>query len=234
MKKHIGMWLILMCLLPAYALAAPVLSGVLSSDAALVSGADGWYFDFTTSEGGTLGVQLLSGETGEIVYDVGSMAVDAGSGRMSWNGILADGSKAAAGDYMAQVQLKNFWGEESETGVFALHIFEEIGNGVVESHGAFMILSTELITQLTCTFHMPACAVKCIGVFVQFGIQQTAVSTAQLCHSRAVGIHHIGSPNQFCPPTHMGVIVKAGLNYIKTEGHNSLIQSVINAGGHLT
>ena len=123
MKKHIGMLLILACLLPAYALAAPVLSGVLSSDASLVSGEDGWYFEFTTTEGGTLGMQLLSAETGEAVYDVGAMAVEAGSGRMSWNGILPDGSTAADGDYMAQVQLKNFWGEESESSVFALHIF---------------------------------------------------------------------------------------------------------------
>ena len=123
MKKHIGALLIFVCLLPAYGLAAPVLSGVLSSDASLVSGADGWYFDFAASEGGTLAMQLLSGETGEAVYDVGAMAIDAGSGRMNWNGILPDGGKAAAGDYMAQVQLKNFWGEESESSVFSLHIF---------------------------------------------------------------------------------------------------------------
>ena len=124
MKKYLGALLIGLCLLPALALAAPALDGVLSSDASLVSGADGWYFDFAASEGGTLAMQLLSGETGEVVYDVGSMAVDAGSGRMNWNGILPDGSKAAAGDYMAQVQLRNFWGEESESSVFALHIFD--------------------------------------------------------------------------------------------------------------
>ena len=123
MKKHVSMLLILLFLTPVCALAAPALSSVLSSDASLVSGMDGWYFDFTAGEGGTLGVQLLSGETGEIVYDVGAMAVEAGSGRMSWNGILPDGSKVMAGDYMAQVQLKNFWGEESESSVFALHIF---------------------------------------------------------------------------------------------------------------
>ena len=123
MKKHICILLILACLLPVCALAAPQLSGVLSSDASLVSGQDGWYFDFTTSEGGTLAVQLLSGETGEAVCDVGAMAVDAGSGRMGWNGLLPDGSAVPAGDYMMQVRVKNFWGEESESGVFALHIF---------------------------------------------------------------------------------------------------------------
>ena len=124
MKKHMSIFLILLCLLPACALAAPELSGVLASDISLISGMDGWYFDFNASEGGTLGVQLLSGETGEAVYDVGAMAVEAGSGRMSWNGILSDGSKAEAGDYMAQVQLRNFWGEESAISVFALHIFD--------------------------------------------------------------------------------------------------------------
>ena len=123
MKKHIAMLLILLCLLPAAALAAPVLSGVLSSDASLVSGTDGWYFEFNAGESGVLGMQLLSGETGEVVCDVGAMDVEAGSGRMSWNGILPDGNAAEAGDYMAQVQLRNAQGEESESSVFALHIF---------------------------------------------------------------------------------------------------------------
>jgi len=124
MKKHILILLTLVCLLPAYALAAPVLENVVPGDASLVSGADGWYFDFFASEGGTLNMQLLSGETGERMFDVGSMAVEAGSGRMHWNGLLPDGTAVPAGDYMAQVQIQNFWGEESESGVFSLHIFE--------------------------------------------------------------------------------------------------------------
>ncbi|MBR4040539.1 MAG: L,D-transpeptidase [Clostridia bacterium] len=123
MKKHLCILLILVCLLPACALAAPQLSGVIPGDATLVSGQDGWYFDFYASEGGTLAMQLLSGETGEAVCDVGAMAVEAGSGRMAWNGLLADGSAVRSGDYMAQVQLKNFWGEESESSVFSLHVF---------------------------------------------------------------------------------------------------------------
>ena len=124
MKKHILILLTLVCLLPAYALAAPILEGVLPGDASLVRGADGWYFDFSASEGGMLTMQLLSGETGESLYSVGGMAVEAGSGRMHWNGLLPDGTAVPAGDYMAQVQIQNFWGEESESGVFSLHIFE--------------------------------------------------------------------------------------------------------------
>ena len=124
MKKHLCIALALACLLPAFALAAPQLTGVLSADASLISGQDGWYFDFNASEGGMLAMQLLSGETGETVYDVGGMQVEAGSGRMAWNGLLPDGTAAAPGNYMAQVRLKNFWGEESDSSVFSLHIFE--------------------------------------------------------------------------------------------------------------
>ena len=69
-------------------------------------------------------MRLLSGSTGEAVCDVGALSVEAGSGRMAWNGLLPDGSAAAPGDYMVQVQLKNAWGEESESSVFSLHIFE--------------------------------------------------------------------------------------------------------------
>ena len=42
MKKHILILLILAGLLPAYALAAPVLEQVVPGDASLVSGTDGW------------------------------------------------------------------------------------------------------------------------------------------------------------------------------------------------
>ena len=124
MKRHVCILLILACLLPVCALAAPVLENVVPGDASLVSGADGWYFDFSVSEGGTLAMQLLSGETGEPVCDAGAMAVEAGSGRMHWNGLLPDGAAVPAGGYMAQVQLKNGQGEESGSGVFSLHIFE--------------------------------------------------------------------------------------------------------------
>ena len=124
MKKSMCMFLLALCLLPALAFAAPALERVYAGDATLVSGQDGWYFEFYAGEGGTLAVQLLSGRTGEVVCDVGAMSVEAGSGRMAWNGLLPDGSAAAPGDYMMQVQLKNAWGEESESSVFSLHIFE--------------------------------------------------------------------------------------------------------------
>ena len=124
MKKSMCMFLLALCLLPALAFAAPVLSSVYADDVTLVSGQDGWGFHFYAGEGGTLAVRLLSGSTGEAVCDVGAMSVEAGSGRMAWNGLLPDGSAAAPGDYMVQVQLKNAWGEESESSVFSLHIFE--------------------------------------------------------------------------------------------------------------
>ena len=125
MKKHVCMLMILACLLPACALAAPVLERVLPGDVSLVTGQECWYVDFAASVGGTLTMQLLSGETGEVVCDAGAMQVEAGSGRMHWNGLLPDGSAVPAGDYMAQVQLRNFWGEESESSVFSLHIFAD-------------------------------------------------------------------------------------------------------------
>ena len=124
MKKSMCMFLLALCLLPALAFAAPALERVYADDVTLVSGQDGWGFHFYAGEGGTLAVRLLSGKTGETVCDVGALAVEAGSGHMAWNGLLPDGSAAAPGDYMVQVQLKNAWGEESESSVFSLHIFE--------------------------------------------------------------------------------------------------------------
>lgn len=106
------------------ALAAPELSSVFADDVTLVTGRDGWFFDFYTTEGGTLAMQLLSGETGEPVADLGAAAVEAGNGRMAWNGLLPDGSAAAPGDYMIAVQVRNFWGEESACNLLSVHIFE--------------------------------------------------------------------------------------------------------------
>jgi len=123
MMKKLMAALLLMMAAAAPALAAPVLDGVFAGDAALVSGQDGWYFDFTAREGGTLAMQLLSGETGEPVADIGSAPVEAGPGRMAWDGLLPDGSAPASGSYMVAVQLKNFWGEESGQSTMSLHIF---------------------------------------------------------------------------------------------------------------
>ena len=125
MKKSIlslllALWL---CLGAACALAAPQLSSVFADDSALVSGQDGWYIEFETSEGGTLALALLSGATGETVADLGSCAVEAGAGRVAWDGLLPDGSTVPAGDYMVAVQVKNFWGEESGMSLLSLHIY---------------------------------------------------------------------------------------------------------------
>ena len=125
MKKYIVLLLTALLLTGGAALAAPELSGVFADDVSLVSGEDGWYFTFRASEGGTLAMQLLSGETGEAVADVGAAQIEAGNGKMGWNGLLPDGSAAAPGSYMLKVQLKNFWGEESESSVLSLHIFED-------------------------------------------------------------------------------------------------------------
>lgn len=123
MKKRIFVLLLAMTLAASAALAAPELSGVFASEATLVIGRDGWYFDFTANEGGTLALQLLSGETGEAVADVGSAQIEAGPGRMAWDGLLPDGSAPAPGSYMVMVQMKNFWGEESAQSALSLHIF---------------------------------------------------------------------------------------------------------------
>ena len=88
---------LLLTALCAGALAAPELGGVLASDAQLISGQPGWYFDFSLTEGGTLAMQLLSGETGEFVADLGAVAVEAGAGRIEWDGLLPDGSAVPTG-----------------------------------------------------------------------------------------------------------------------------------------
>lgn len=123
MKKNMALFLLLLALAPAVALAAPQLSGVLADDVQLIAGQDGWYFDFQLTEGGTLAMQLLSGETGEVVADLGATQVEAGPGRMAWNGLLPDGSPVAEGAYMIAVQMRNYWGEESETALISLHIY---------------------------------------------------------------------------------------------------------------
>ena len=80
MKRHLMGIMLALCMAAAPAFAAPELSGVFADDVAMVSGEDGWYFEFTASEGGMLAMQLLSGETGEAVADVGAVSVEAGSG----------------------------------------------------------------------------------------------------------------------------------------------------------
>ena len=123
MKKRIFAVMMIMLASALPALAAPALDGVFAGDASLVAGQSGWYFDFTASEGGVLALQLLSGGSGEAVADVGSMQIEAGPGRMAWDGLLPDGSAPASGSYMLAAQMKNAQGEESGQSVMSLHIF---------------------------------------------------------------------------------------------------------------
>ena len=55
MKRRILLALAALMMLTApCALAAPQLTRVFADDIALISGQDGWYFEFNTTEGGTL------------------------------------------------------------------------------------------------------------------------------------------------------------------------------------
>ena len=123
MKKRIFVLLLAMLAVVPAALAAPELSDVFASDASLVAGQDGWYFDFTASESGVLAMQLLSSETGEVIADAGSAQIGAGPGRMAWDGLLPDGSAPACGGYMLALQMRNGQGEESGRSALSLHIF---------------------------------------------------------------------------------------------------------------
>ena len=124
MIKRILSVFLLLTALCAGALAAPELGGVLASDAQLIAGQPGWSFDFSVTEGGTLAMQLLSGETGEFVADLGAVAVEAGAGRIEWDGLLPDGRAVPTGSYLVAVQMRNFWGEESESARISLRVFE--------------------------------------------------------------------------------------------------------------
>jgi len=136
-KKLFALAFALFVCLCAGAQAAPDLGTVFADDIALISGQDGWFFQFNASQGGTLAMQLFSGETGEYITEVGAVQVEEGAGRVDWNGLLPDGSAAAPGSYMMAVQLRNFWGEESEQNVFSLHIY-----ATEEEAGEMLDLST--------------------------------------------------------------------------------------------
>ena len=124
MKVRILTLTLLMLMCAACALAAPELGGVFASDSGLVIGSGGWSFDFTASEGGRLAMELLSGETGEVIASLGAADIQAGSGRIAWDGLLPDGTSAPAGSCMIAVQLRNYWGEESERALLSVHLYE--------------------------------------------------------------------------------------------------------------
>lgn len=65
MKKHFFIFILTVLMLAsACAFAAPELSNVMADDVKLISGQNDWYFDFETTEGGTLAMRLYSGDTG--------------------------------------------------------------------------------------------------------------------------------------------------------------------------
>ena len=112
MKKHFILLISLMLTVQAgCALAAPVLTAHADAQS-LKIGEAGYALSFTTSEGGKLALKLID-ETGA-AQDLGAMQVEAGEGRVDWNGLLSDGSRPEPGDYTIALQVKNFWEEESE------------------------------------------------------------------------------------------------------------------------
>ena len=74
-KKLFALAFALFVCLCAGAQAAPDLGTVFADDIALISGQDGWFFQFNASQGGTLAMQLFSGETGEYITEVGAVQV---------------------------------------------------------------------------------------------------------------------------------------------------------------
>ena len=124
MKKMVFALCLLLMMGASLAAAVPELTGVSAGDGQLIIGQDGWSFDFTATEGGTLAMQLLSGETGEAVADLGAVQMEAGTGRVAWNGLMPDGTPAQPGSYMLAVQMRNFWGEESAQSVLSVSLFE--------------------------------------------------------------------------------------------------------------
>ena len=120
MKKHFASFVFfLLIATAACALAAPKLTNVTAESDSLRAGGE-WALTFETTEGGALAMSLR-GADGESV-ELGATQVDAGSGRLIWDGILPDGSAAADGAYTVAVRLRNYWGEESEESLLPLTI----------------------------------------------------------------------------------------------------------------
>ena len=122
MKKFLPLFLICLLLAVSAALAEPQLSAVFADDVTLQSGEDGWFVEFEASENGVMAMELLSGETGEKVADLGAVQVQAGSGRIDWNGLLPDGSAVPAGYYMVGLQMCGESGEESAEYLISVEI----------------------------------------------------------------------------------------------------------------
>lgn len=128
MKKHFLSFLLIFLLLAACgAQAAPVLTDVYADEMTIVIGEPGWGFTFSSTEGGTLALALLDGATGEKIADLGARQVDAGEGRIDWNGLMPDGGRPDPGDYAVAVQLRNYWGEESGQSLLDVTLYGDSG-----------------------------------------------------------------------------------------------------------
>ena len=123
MKKHFVSFIcFLLMMTAACALAAPQLTNVTAESDSLTVGGE-WAFTFETTEGGALAMQLRGADGSSV--DLGAAQVDAGTGRLAWDGVLPDGSEAADGAYTVAVRLCNYWGEESEESLLTLNIDKE-------------------------------------------------------------------------------------------------------------
>ncbi len=138
-KKSVIVLFFFMLMTAACALAAPQLTNVTADSGSLRVGGE-WTVAFETTEGGALAMQLR-GEDG-VSVDLGATQVEAGSGRLVWDGVLPDGSDAADGAYTVAVRLCNYWGEESEESLLPLTIGEPEGETVVSSVPGALDLSS--------------------------------------------------------------------------------------------
>ena len=138
-KKSVIVLFFFMLMTAACALAAPQLTNVTADSGSLRVGGE-WTVAFETTEGGALAMQLR-GEDG-VSVDLGATQVEAGSGRLVWDGVLPDGSDAADGAYTVAVRLCNYWGEESEESLLPLTIGEPEGETAVSSVPGALDLSS--------------------------------------------------------------------------------------------
>ena len=138
-KKSVIVLFFFMLMTAACALAAPQLTNVTADSGSLRVGGE-WTVTFETTEGGALAMQLR-GEDG-VSVDLGATQVEAGSGRLVWDGVLPDGSDAADGAYTVAVRLCNYWGEESEESLLQLNIGEPEGETAVSSVPGALDLSS--------------------------------------------------------------------------------------------
>ena len=138
-KKSVIVLFFFMLMTAACALAAPQLTNVTADSGSLRVGGE-WTVAFETTEGGALAMQLR-GEDG-VSVDLGATQVEAGSGRLVWDGVLPDGSDAADGAYTVAVRLCNYWGEESEESLLQLNIGEPEGETAVSSVPGALDLSS--------------------------------------------------------------------------------------------